>query len=484
MATRPGVPYQRLPSSAGSAAGGAPITVVGGVSTTVVYVLVALTILALICAGVFGFFAVQGALDNSSQDSSIKATQFSIDTEKIDRATADTNLQTQVTSVQNQVNDRIASINQVRGENLTHNVDLIPIGPGLSVLPNETTHEIGLSTSAILDVNGVPPISGVGSLLLDGIGMIDIISTANTSTVTVDGSMIVTQLSNLQAQVSMQQVEILELQTNQTQVQTVVDALVAALSAISGGMNGTQDLNMTITQLVVNVTMATINIAQLQAQVANLTMNEPMPGMLIPYGGAAGGPYPAGWLLCDGTEYNILDYPALHAVIGTMYCPGPCSSINVFAVPDMRGRTIVHKGGSVLNTAIATKLGAETHVLTVGELASHSHGGSTSSVDDHIHTNGWLGSQLLGCDDSYPFCRRQNSPFPYTYRPDWPIGSTDSNFVTGQSETAEEGANYPNIYRGNMAGAGGHSHTISAQGSGAAHNNIQPSMVMQYLIKT
>lgn len=42
-------------------------------------------------------------------------------------------------------------------------------------------------------------------------------------------------------------------------------------------------------------------------------------------------PLPAGFLLCDGSVVNKVDYPALHAVIGDTYGKS--------RLPDLRGRT-------------------------------------------------------------------------------------------------------------------------------------------------
>ena len=49
----------------------------------------------------------------------------------------------------------------------------------------------------------------------------------------------------------------------------------------------------------------------------------------------AGSKPPSGFLLCDGTLYNITDYPALAGIIRYTYGGSGAQ----FAVPDMRGRS-------------------------------------------------------------------------------------------------------------------------------------------------
>lgn len=44
---------------------------------------------------------------------------------------------------------------------------------------------------------------------------------------------------------------------------------------------------------------------------------------------------PGGWLLCDGTELNILEFPELYIVLGNIY--GGDESQRTFKLPDYRG---------------------------------------------------------------------------------------------------------------------------------------------------
>ncbi len=95
---------------------------------------------------------------------------------------------------------------------------------------------------------------------------------------------------------------------------------------------------------------------------------------------------PGGWLLCDATSYLRTDYPALFAVISTTY--GSVDGTH-FNVPDMRGRTPIGVGTGTGGAAAGTGLpaggsaltavaragwkGEETHVLTTTEMPSHTH---------------------------------------------------------------------------------------------------------------
>lgn len=102
---------------------------------------------------------------------------------------------------------------------------------------------------------------------------------------------------------------------------------------------------------------------------------------------------PAGWLLCDATAVSRTTYATLYAVIGDTYGNGNGSS--TFNVPDMRGRvpigvgtgvgdgtsgTGLPTGTSMTQVALATWKGEQTHVLITAELASHTHSGATSQT--------------------------------------------------------------------------------------------------------
>jgi microcystin-dependent protein len=132
-----------------------------------------------------------------------------------------------------------------------------------------------------------------------------------------------------------------------------------------------------------------------------------------------------GWLICDGRALDRDTYSALYDVIGISF--GSTSSTN-FKLPDFRGRAVggIGQGFELTNRALGASVGAETHVLSINEMPSHDHSGSTGST-----TGGSVDTQT--------------------------IAASGDGGLTANDE-------------------GSHSHSISAQGGGLAHNNMQPTL--------
>ena len=107
-------------------------------------------------------------------------------------------------------------------------------------------------------------------------------------------------------------------------------------------------------------------------------------GYVMPVGSInafAGTTAPAGWLLCDGVTYNDSQYPELAAVIGNAYG----SSGSTFRVPDLRGRgPMGYKSGDSNFGTQGQTGGAKTHTLTENEMPKHEH----SYGDYYWHDSG------------------------------------------------------------------------------------------------
>lgn len=156
----------------------------------------------------------------------------------------------------------------------------------------------------------------------------------------------------------------------------------------------------------------------------------------------AGANIPAGWHLCHGQSLDRLAYAPLFETIGTNF---GFANASTFRVPDMRGRVPMGSGqGSGLsNRVLAETLGSQTHTQTVANMPSHNHGGSTTGVDNQDGT-------------------------------DWPRDFLGSGALIRWSTTgAQAGSRYF------LA----HTHGINSQGDGQPHNIIQPSLVLNYIIK-
>lgn len=162
---------------------------------------------------------------------------------------------------------------------------------------------------------------------------------------------------------------------------------------------------------------------------------EPMgrAGWIIPFGGSA---VPDNALACDGASYLRSAYPYLFAAIGTAW--GSADSTH-FNVPDLRGRAPVGSGsGSGLTTrTLAQTFGEETHVLTTAELANHSHVDSGHNHSEITATPS-VGAAITGV------------PVPSAIPG---IGVTGTGFAS-----------------------------LTTTGSDAAHNNMQPSAVANFII--
>ncbi|MDA6070252.1 tail fiber protein [Flavobacterium sp. AC] len=81
---------------------------------------------------------------------------------------------------------------------------------------------------------------------------------------------------------------------------------------------------------------------------------------------------PQGWLLCNGQLLSVSQNSALYALIGTYYGG---DGINTFAIPDLRGRTLIGQGQGpgLSNYVIGERNGNENITLTINNVPGHVH---------------------------------------------------------------------------------------------------------------
>ena len=200
-------------------------------------------------------------------------------------------------------------------------------------------------------------------------------------------------------------------------------------------------------------------------------------GVVLPFAGAAA---PNGWLLCHGQAVSRATYAHLFAVIGTTYGAGDGSS--TFNLPDLRGRVAAGKdnmggtaasrltaGASGINGAtLGAAGGAETHVLTAPQMPLHSHGVSDPGHGHSVYDPGHAHTQ-----QSWRSTSHDETGGPHQVGADAPASGS-----LGGINSVTSSATGVSIYA-SATGIG-----IQNAGGGGAHNNTQPTIVLNHIIKT
>lgn len=190
-----------------------------------------------------------------------------------------------------------------------------------------------------------------------------------------------------------------------------------------------------------------------EVQITKDGTNYDDPGVIKMYGGVIA---PTGWLMCDGSLKAKVTYADLYTALGYTYG----GSGDNFRLPDMRGRTPMGIGtgnttpkdqsGDALTTrARGDYKGAETHTLEESEAPKHIHVGTTDDDAPHTHYRGTIIADFSG-------------------NPDW----DENGGGAGRSaKTTSDGQH-------------DHDFETDEQDSGdGEHNNIQPSVGVNFIIK-
>jgi microcystin-dependent protein len=216
-----------------------------------------------------------------------------------------------------------------------------------------------------------------------------------------------------------------------------VTASTAELNILDGVIASTTELNY-----VDGVTSA------IQTQ---LNTNTPV-GTIVMYGGTTA---PTGWLLCNGQA--TANPSALRDLIGTN-------------VPDLMGRAPIGYGTSAdttnvptARTTIGAKTGAETHTLTHAQIPS-------VAAASHVHYH----QSPISLQSGAAMVLNMSDSTMDSYGGSYEATGTANIFSTNIGFTSSQAVEQWLVTSSAAANVGG----------GGAHNNMQPSTVVNFIIKT
>lgn len=213
-----------------------------------------------------------------------------------------------------------------------------------------------------------------------------------------------------------------------------------------------------------------------------------MTGTVLPFAGAAA---PNGWLLCYGQAVSRTDYAILFGIIGTTFGAGDGST--TFNLPDLRGRVPAGKdnmggtpanrlttaGSGVDGPTLGAAGGSQAHTLTTAQMPAHAHGvtdpGHGHGVTDPTHAHTIYDPGHNHAYDRITASQPSGSGVSNT--------TSTTNNATTNTGTKTTGIGIYAAATGVTVNAGGTGISIQNNGSGSAHNNTQPTIVLNHIIK-
>lgn len=164
------------------------------------------------------------------------------------------------------------------------------------------------------------------------------------------------------------------------------------------------------------------NLNQLQTNVENAIKESNPVGTIKMFAGSTA---PTGYLICDGSAKSRTTYSELFSTIGTTYGSGNGST--TFNIPNLKGKVVVGLDSNDTAFDLLGETGGEkTHTLTIDEMPSHNH---------KVYRSG------------------------------------------GQT------AGYGSLFQNNSITTELTANVVDNTGEGQAHNNLQPYIVLNYIIK-
>ena len=166
-------------------------------------------------------------------------------------------------------------------------------------------------------------------------------------------------------------------------------------------------------------------------------MSDPFVGEIKMFGGNFP---PSGWMLCQGQLIPISENDVLFQLIGTTYGGDGQST---FALPDLTGRAAIHQGqgpGITQSYQLGEKAGVESVTLSTQQIPVHNHNAVTATTGQ--------------------------------------VSAAPGN-ILADAQTTQTGAR---IYSAQASDVNMNANTIAITGGSQPHNNIQPTLAINFII--
>ena len=210
------------------------------------------------------------------------------------------------------------------------------------------------------------------------------------------------------------------------------------------------------------------------------------PGIISQFAGSTA---PPGYLLCDGAAVSRTTYSSLFTTIGTTYGTGDGST--TFNLPNLQNRIPVGKGSDSEFDTLGETGGAKAVSLAATNIPAHSHTGTTDS-ETQEHTHGFSTSSdqailnIHGAGSASVISGAAGSAVGSGARSSYRSGGANIGGATSYDAWV-----HTHSHSGTTGGRSAtHNHTfttssVGGNGSGVdAVNNLQPYIVVNYIIKT
>jgi microcystin-dependent protein len=214
-------------------------------------------------------------------------------------------------------------------------------------------------------------------------------------------------------------------------------------------------------------------------------------GVIYPYAGAT---LPDGWIWCNGASYGTATYSSLFTALGYSYGGAGAN----FNVPDLRGRVgagkdnmggssanrLTSAGAGIAGTVLNASGGTESVTLAAAQSGLPAH--NVNPDGGHTHT---VGNQSANHSHSITVNNNQfvTKVYGLNVNPGI-VGGFWNDYAGPDGARGDHGhtasAGIEDTAHTHSVNGGSHQHTVTAANAASSHSNTQPTIIINYIIKT